>query len=182
MTASAGCAPPSASAAAKIVAHGLRRPWACEASAKSTPMPSWAANTSSSRSVLETRPTLQGLARRTSSSGTTSGNSSKLLGSPHSFSAGDADLLGHRARRAHAAHDLGREAPVLRAAVLERLALPDVEGVLTRRLVALRVEPEAEARAELGVAVRVEHAVRADQREVDVEQNELGRLEHRPGP
>ena len=95
---------------------------------------------------------------------------------------GDADLLGHRARRAHAAHDLDREAAVLRAAVLERLALPDVERVLARLLVALRVEPDAEARAELGVAVRVEHAARADQREVDVEQNELRRRVHRPGP
>src|SRR6478672_12944036 len=45
---------------------------------------------------------------------------------------GDADLLGHGARRAHAPHDLDREAPVLRAAVIERLAVPDVERILAR--------------------------------------------------
>ena len=182
ITASSGGAPPSASAAAKIVAHGLRRPCAWEASAKSTPIPSCAANSSSSRSVFETRPTVQGLARRTSSSGSYVGEELEVARIAPLLLGGDADLLGRRARRSHAAHDLGREAAVLGAAVLERLDLPDVERSLARRLVALRVEPDAEARAELRVAIRVEHAVRADQREVDVEQNELRRPVHRPGP
>ena len=61
-------------------------------------------------------------------------------------------------------------------------ALPDVERILARLLVAPRIELDAEARSELGVAVRVEDAARADQREIDVEQNELRRGVHRPGP
>ena len=71
---------------------------------------------------------------------------------------------------------------VLLAAVLERLRLPDVQRVETRLLVAIGIQARAEAGAELGVAAGVEHTARADQREIDVEQNELRPRAHRPGP
>ena len=71
-----------------------------------------------------------------------------MPGSPHSCSAA-MPICSATARGAPMpAHDLDREAPVLRAAVIERLALPDVERILARLLVPRRVEPDAEARAE----------------------------------
>ena len=58
----------------------------------------------------------------------------------------------------------------------------DVQRIQTGLLVAIGVEPGAEAGAELGVAARVEDAAWTDQREIDVEQNELRPRAHRPGP
>ncbi len=93
-----------------------------------------------------------------------------------------ADLLGPSRARAHAADDLDREPAMLSAAVLERLDVEDVQCIEARLLVELGIETLAEASAELGVAVRVEHPRWTDQREVDVEQNELRWRSHRRAP
>ena len=131
-------APPSASAAAKIVAQGLRRPCAREASAKSTAIPSCAANGSSSRSVLETSPTVQPDARRRSSSGVDVREELEVARVAPRLLGRDADLLGLGAAGAHAAHDLDREAAVLGAAVLERA---DRARRATRRAAPARSDP-----------------------------------------
>ena len=138
MTASSGAAPPSASAAAKIVAHGLRRPCALEASAKST---------RDAQLRGERRELAIGVGDETDPAAARAqdveqrddvGVELEIARIAPLLLRGDADLLGHGARRAHAPHDLDREAPVLRAAVIERLALPDVERILARLLVPSR--------------------------------------------
>ena len=61
------------------------------------------------------------LARRTSSSGSDVGEELEVARVAPLLLGRDPDLLGLAGPRAHAAHDLDREAAVLRAAVLERL-------------------------------------------------------------
>ena len=120
ITASSAGAPPRASAAAKIVVQGLRRPCAREASAKSTAIPSCAANGSSSRSVLETRPTVQPDDAQALEQRLDIGEELEVAGIAPGLLGCDADLLGLVAAGAHPAHDLDREAAMLSAAVLER--------------------------------------------------------------
>ena len=64
---------------------------------------------------------------------------------------------------------------MLVARVLERAALPDVQRVMTRRLIAVGVERCADPLAERHVPGGVEHSLRPHQREINVQENGVER-------